>query len=110
MPGASRISEGEVADQLQSTFRTGAGQLVAAPGAGFKIAVFGFAIVASAAATVKFQSAANDKSALWSLGTNGGMFAPPSEFLLFETNENEALNLVASAGADVQVWYVKVRT
>ena len=87
----------------------GATQLVAAV-AGTKYRVLSAAIVTSATNSVKFQSAANDITALWPLGANGGFVLPFNEHGWFETNAGEALNvnLSAAASTGVQIQYIKL--
>jgi len=73
---------------------------------GGKIRVLSVAVLAAGASVVKFQSAATDISASFSLSINGGMVLPFNEHGWFETNENEALNLnlstAVAVGASIQ--------
>jgi hypothetical protein len=88
---------------------SGANALVAAV-AGCKYRVLSAAIVTTLANSVKFQSAANDISALWPLGANGGIVLPFNEHGWFETNVNEALNINLSAATStgVQIQYIRI--
>lgn len=83
----------------------GANQILAAV-PGLKIRVLSAAIVTTAANSVKFQSAANDISALWPLGANGGFVLPYNEHGWVQTNAGEALNInlsnATSTGVHVQ--------
>jgi hypothetical protein len=81
----------------------GANEIVAAQGAGKKIRVLGYVIVASATNGVKWQSGSTDKSGVMPFGANGGASAPLStdpEVFWFETAANEALNLNNGTGVD----------
>lgn len=81
---------------IKSTFLNasslGATAVLAAQ-AGGSIRVISMALVASAATTVKFQSAATDISATWGLGVNGGLVLGFNEHGWFQTNVGEALNI-----------------
>lgn len=116
MPSA-RLSEGEVIDQLRFAFANPAAiadnAIVAAPGAGYKIVVYGYQIDATGGAnTVIFKSAANAKTATKGFVASGGMAIPPGVAPLFECNENEALNAALTAatavGIDVQYCIARV--
>ena len=110
MPGASRPTSGEVEDKLQTAFVAVTGEVLAAPGAGFKWICYGFVVVALTAGGLKFTSAANDRTLTMNLGVNGGVVIPPSEFALFECADNEALNFSTGAGTGTaQVWAMKAR-
>jgi hypothetical protein len=79
-----------------NTSTIGANQIIAAQ-TGMSIRVIDAAIVSTAANNVKFQSAANDISALFPLGANGGLVLPFNEHGWFQTNVGEALNINLSA-------------
>jgi hypothetical protein len=85
----------------------GANQILAAV-PGYKIRVVAAAIVTTAANSVKFQSAANDISALWPLGANGGFVLPYNDHGWVQTNAGEALNINLSAATStgVHVQYI----
>lgn len=113
---SSRLSEGEVVDYAKSAFgdpsAIGDNSLVAAPGLGWKIVVYGYQIVATGGANViRFRSAANSKSPAFGFAANGGMAVVPRDIPLFECNENEALNanLTAATAVGVQLQYALVR-
>jgi hypothetical protein len=67
--------------------------VVAAQGSGVKVRVLSCKVVASAAVTVKFNSASTQISASDSLAANGGYVLPYSPHGWFETAANEALNV-----------------
>lgn len=72
---------------------SGSNALVAAV-AGKRIRVLSYTLVAAAAVTVKFQSAANDLTGALPLAANGGVSAAGAAGApLFETNVAEALNV-----------------
>jgi glutamine cyclotransferase len=113
---SGRLSEGEVNDLARTVFgdpaSIGDNSLFAAPGVGWKIAVYGYQIVASGGAnTVRFRSATNNISSGKSFAINGGISVPPGPIPLFECNENEALNvnLSAATAVAVDVQLAKVR-
>lgn len=87
---------------LVNTAAAGATQLVAAQAAGVKIKVVSYVLVAGAAVTVKFQSAAVDLTGAMAFAANGGVSAvgQPSAHLL-ETAAATALNI--NLGGAVQV-------
>ena len=94
---ATNISTGTI-----STAASGATQLVAAPTNGQAIYVVSYVIVATSAVTVKFQSAANDKTGAMSLAANGGLVViGRPDMPLIRCNANEALNI--NLGGAVQV-------
>lgn len=112
-----RLTEAEINDQLKSAFLdpSGAGDnsLVAAPGAGFKIVVFGYQITNGGTANnVRFRSAANSVTSLKALAINGGTNVVPGERPLFECNANEALNInlsgATAVGVDLQFLIARV--
>jgi hypothetical protein len=74
------------------------------PGRGIR--VLSVALIASGVTNVKFQSAATDISALFSLAANGGLVLPFNEHGWFQTADGETLNLNLSAaiatGASIQ--------
>lgn len=86
---------------------SGANQIVAAV-AGMRYRVLSVVAVATAANSIKFQSASTDISATWPLGANGGFVLPFNEHGWFETNAGEALNVNFSAATStgVQVHYI----
>ena len=84
-----------------STAASGATQLVAAAGAGVKIKVVSYVIVASAPVTVKFQSAGVDLTGAMALAANGGVSVSGNTSHLFETAANAVLNI--NLGGAVQV-------
>ena len=88
---------------------SGATQLIAAE-AGARYRVLSVAIIASAAVSVKFQSASTDVTATFPLGANGGFVLPFNEHGWFETNVNEALNahLSGAVSTAVQIQYIKL--
>ena len=111
-----RLSEQEINDLMTTVFvdatATGDNQALAAPGSGFKYAIFGYQISCGGTANnVRFRSGTNSISSLKSLAINGGSNVAPGERPLFETNNNEALNINLSGatqvGVDIQ--YVKAR-
>jgi hypothetical protein len=75
--------------------------LSAAPG--MSIRVIDVAVVSTLANNVKFQSAANDISALFPLGANGGLVLPFNEHGWFQTNIGEALNVNLSVATPTGV-------
>ena len=68
------------------------GQIIAAPGAGKKIRVYGVNVVTRVDNDIKFQSAGNDVTGPLPCKAGGGV-AWSSVRPLFECNINEALNL-----------------
>lgn len=77
-------------------------QIVAADGSK-KIKVISYVLVAAGAVSVKWRSAANDRSGAMPLAANGGVASPsaaPGDHLL-ETAVNEALNLNLSGNVQV---------
>ena len=112
-----RLSEGEIVDLLRTAFAdpssSGDSQIVAAPGAGFKIVVFGYQIVNGGTANnVRFRSATNSITSLKALAINGGTNVKPGVIPLFECNANEALNInlsgATAVGVDVQYLIARV--
>lgn len=88
---------------------SGATAIVAAvPGS--KIRVVALSLVSTAANTVKFQSAANDKTSGKPLAANGGLVKPLNEHGWFETNRGEVLNFNQSAATvtGIDIVYVLV--
>jgi hypothetical protein len=114
---SGRLSEGEAHDLVRTVFgdpaSIGDNSLLAAPGVGWKIVVYGYQIVATGGAnTVRFRSNANSIGSGKGFAVNGGISVPPGDIPLFECNENEALNLNLSAATavavDVQLAKVRV--
>jgi hypothetical protein len=113
---SGRLTEGEVVDQLRSVFADassiGDNALLAAPGLTWKFVVYGYQLVATGGANVvRFRSATNSLSPAFGFAANGGIAVPPNVTPLFETNENEALNvnLSAATAVGVHVQYARVR-
>lgn len=75
-----------------------------------KIRVLKLSLVAGGAVSVKFQSAANDKTGLLPLAANGGVADSFCPVGLFETNAGEALNINLSGAVAVggYLTYVEV--
>ena len=73
-----------------------------------KYRVLGLALVTSAANNVSFKSAAADITAVWPLGTNGGLVLPYNEHGWAETNAGEALQITTSAATacGVHIMYI----
>lgn len=86
-----------------NTSTIGSNELVPNPGTNLRIVVINVVIIAGAANSVKFQSGANDITALYALATNGGLVFVDSEVGWFATNPNEALNINLSQTAAVGV-------
>lgn len=86
-----------------STAASGQTQLVAAPSGGLIIYVVSYAVVASAAVTVQFQSASNALTGAMALAANGGLVVTSADpkSPLFATQAAGALNL--NLGGAVQV-------
>jgi hypothetical protein len=118
MPSA-RLDPGEVGDQIQSFVANPAAAstatigAAAAPGVGFRWAVYGWSINANGGAnTVVLGSAANPKTPVMGFAANAGTNMPPNDVIpLFECNENEALTstLTAATAVGIQVWAAKAR-
>lgn len=121
----TRLKAGEVRSRLKTNpssanpAAAGTNLLVAAPGVGFRITVFGFLLInnVGTAQGVQFQSAANPRSGFYLFPAGGTVpvppvFLPPSEWPLMECGDNEALNalLTAATSTVVQVWYAIERT
>ena len=73
-----------------------------------RIRVLSAVVITTLANAVKFQSAANDITATFPLGANGGLVLPFNEHGWFQTNAGEALNInlgTATATA-VQLQYI----
>jgi len=75
-------------------------ELVAAV-TGKKIVVLNYAIVATAAVGVNFESATTDISGVMQLGANGGIAHTDNEFGLFETAAGAALAMTSDAAVQV---------
>lgn len=86
----------------------GSNAIVAAQGAGKTIRVLAVTVVAAAANSIRFLSAATSISALFALAANGGLVLARNRDGWIETAANEALNLNLSAGTavGVQLTYV----
>ena len=108
------LSVDAVLQRMKTAFADPAGAgdnlLVAAPGAGLKIVVYGYFLLnnAATAQNVRFRSAANSKGPLMVFPAAGAVpntpiFQNPTGFPLFECNANEALNLNLSAATAVGV-------
>ncbi len=84
-------------------------QLVAAV-ANKKYRVVGLAIITSAANNINLESGTTDITAVWPLGTNGGLVLPYNEHGWAETNAGEALQITTSAATPcgVHVLYVEI--
>lgn len=84
-------------------------QLVAAV-ANKKYRVVGLAVVTTAANNVNLESGTTDITAVFPLGTNGGIVLPYNEHGWCETNAGEALQITTSAATacGVQVLYVEI--
>lgn len=86
------------------TSTSGSNEVVAAPGADSAIRVLSVVVVNGATAnTVKFMSAANNKTSLFALGINGGIVLPFTEHGWFQCNAGEALNINLSGATAVGV-------
>lgn len=109
----TRLDPGEVRVRMRTAFAdpsaSGNTEVVPAPGAGKKIVVYGYQINNNAGTgnNLRFQSAGTNIGALKGLGANGGSNMQPSDVPLFETAENQALNinLSAATAAGVEVQY-----
>lgn len=73
--------------------------VVVAQGASIRIRVLAVFIMTTTAVSIKFQSAANDVSATYSVAANGGFVMPETTHGWFQTNANEALNINLSGAA-----------
>lgn len=78
-------------------------EVVAAQGAGVRIRVLSYTIVALLATTVKFQSATTDISAEMPFAANGGIAVPYNPHGLFQTAANQALNINLSSATTVGI-------
>lgn len=83
----------------------GTNELVAAV-TGKRIKVFSYAVVATGAGTVKFQSASTDLTGAMSFAANGGISCAPGDDPWFATAAGEALNIVTSGSAAGHLSYV----
>lgn len=105
--GGTIVDEVPTARAIQRTFvnasASGNTAVVAAQGSGVRIRVLAVLAVATAATTVKFQSATTDISAGFPFGANGGMVLPYNQHGWFQTTANEALNINLSVGTAVGV-------
>jgi hypothetical protein len=94
-----------------SAAASGQNTLVAAAGAGLKIRVLGYVLVADAAVTAQWRSGATTAlSGAMAFANNGGLSAPEATFGHFETAANEALtmNLGAAVGVRGHLTYIVV--
>lgn len=75
-----------------------------------KYRVVGLAVITSAANNINLESGTTDISAVWPLGTNGGLVLPYNEHGWAETNAGEALQITTSAATacGVHVLYVEI--
>ena len=105
--GGQIIDEGGTVRAISRAFAnatlSGNTAVVAAQGAGVRIRVLSYTIVALLAVTVKFQSATTDICAGMPFGANGGIAVPYNPHGLFETTANQALNVNLSLGTTVGV-------
>jgi|tagenome__1003787_1003787.scaffolds.fasta_scaffold20935905_5 hypothetical protein len=105
---SGRLSEGEVVDFLKVAIgnpaSVGDNLLVAAPGLGFKLVVYGYQLNATGGANnVVFRSGTTPISSVKSLANQAGSNVPPNTLLLFECLENQVLNTNLSAATAVGV-------
>jgi hypothetical protein len=115
---STRLAEGEVVDQLKVFVANPAlaanQDLIGAPGAGFKIVVYGYSVNASGGANSFFLTRGTGPTAITSvkgLAANAGTNMPPGEFFLHECNENEKIGITLSAATAVGIdlWYALQR-
>lgn len=115
---STRLSEGEIVDQLKFAFQNpalvGSTDLVAAPGPGFKIVVYGYCVNGSGGAnSFVFTRGAGLTPICGQKGvtSNGAVPMPPSEFPLYDCGENEklAVGTAAATAVGVDVWYALQR-
>ena len=85
-------------------------ELVATPGAGKRIRVYGYYVSSDAAMLIKLRSGATDSLLELYLGANGGLMNPPGKTQLFSCSENESLDVIGSVASNffVRVDYVIV--
>lgn len=93
-----------MANAAVSTAASGATQIVAAPGAGKRIRVLGFGLVAAGAVTAKWQSAANDLTGAMSLVTGTPLTGPATPGGILDCNANEALNISLGGAVQASGW------
>lgn len=74
-------------------------ELVAAPGAGYKVVVRKYDISSDTDATVTFESGGSTVVSGQHVGARGGKVAPADGHPWFECAENESLTITTSAGA-----------
>jgi hypothetical protein len=103
------IESGQGRTTLHVPVSVGAGttELVAAQGAGQRVRVYNYAVVATVAGTVKFTDGTDDLTGAMSFAANGGIAAggAPSE-VWFESGLNRPLNIVASGATEGHLSYV----
>jgi hypothetical protein len=111
---STRLAEGEVVDQLKvfvaSPTTIGNQDLIPAPGAGFKIVIYGYSANASGGANTFFLTRGTGPTPIMSakgLVAQAGTNMPPSEFFLHECAENEKLGITLSAATivGIDIWY-----
>ena len=90
-----------------TTASAGSNILVTAP-TGMQIRVLAVAVVSTLTNSIKFQSAANDISATFPLGANGGLVLPYNDHGWFICNVGEALNinLGTATSTGVSITYI----
>lgn len=87
--------------------KNGTRELVAAPGVGYRIAVFGMNVGASAAGTVTFKTAGTGLTGAIPVAQYGHIWiALNDEAPGLVCAENEALNVTLSANADLDGWLI----
>jgi hypothetical protein len=77
--------------------------IVAAQGAGVRIRVLGYVLMASGAGTVQFVSGATDLTGPMEVADAGGLVAPvtPNGGGWFDSGSNEAITLVTTGGTQI---------
>lgn len=100
---SGRLAQGVPFDALHAIvdFAAGGDSTIVAAQPGYKIRVVGYTITAAVAGTLRWKSAANNKSGAMPVGANGGISATSGGAAHFETNAGEALVLNASAAGQV---------
>ena len=101
-----RLQTADVDAVLGAAGAVGGGALIAAPGAGKKIRIHGYALSLSAAAVAKFRTAATGggtslRSVRASAAGQGGQEQAGRPDYVFEVPENTALFLNVSAAATI---------
>ena len=99
--------QGHQTQHAKISVSSGTTELVAAQGTGQKIRVYNYAVVATAAGTVKFTDGTDDLTGAMAFAANGGIAAPgaPSE-VWFQTGANRALSIVTTAATEGHFSYV----